>query len=84
MLTLLPGNFTHSINIVLQSVNLENNTKPYKDLSYAWGIERTRVVSSEGSTIETPTNLSLALRYIRSETESLVLWADAIYIVRLL
>lgn len=80
---MLPGNLNDELHILLQSVSLENDATPYEALSYTWGVERTHAISSEGGTIETPANLALALRHIRSETEPLVLWADAICIVRL-
>ena len=81
LFTLLPGNFNDDLRILLQPVCLGSNVTPYQALSYTWGVERTHSITCEGGTIETPANLALALRYIRSETESQVLWADAICIV---
>ncbi|CZR52853.1 uncharacterized protein PAC_02730 [Phialocephala subalpina] len=80
LFTLLPANFNDDLHVLFQAVSFENDATPYEALSYVWGVERTHAISSESGTIETPANLVLALRYIRSETESLVLFADAICI----
>lgn len=81
LLTLLPGKFEEKLSIILRPVNLELNSPPYQALSYAWGAEFTEAVFCDGKVIKTPLNLALALRYIRSETELQVLWADSICIV---
>ncbi|KAF1989031.1 HET-domain-containing protein, partial [Aulographum hederae CBS 113979] len=74
------ANFEAPPECYLHPVNLDANP-PYDAISYCWGHPSEKLpIQANGSPIRIPSNLSDALRYLRSPTEVRVLWADALCI----
>ena len=80
LITLLPGPFSSPICATLSTVSLRDNPA-YDAIPYVWG-DPSLTVPILLDEIEYPVtvNLELALRYCRLESNSRVLWADAICI----
>lgn len=81
LVTLFPGPETADIECILTHVSL--NEKPhYEALSYTWGEhhEKNGNILLEDHPFPITSNLELALRYLRSETDPRSLWIDALSI----
>lgn len=81
LVSLLPGPATADIECLLSHASLDQNPH-YEALSYAWGEqkEEIRIVKLEGHAFPITSNLEIALRHLRHETETRTLWVDAISI----
>jgi hypothetical protein len=82
LLTLLPGSETDPIIGELMVIRLGDNTTPYAALSYEWRGPASEIhqMQLQGSSFSIRHNLWSALSHLRSTSESLVLWVDAICI----
>lgn len=80
LLTLEPGLWDTCIKCRLSHANLTD--KPiYDALSYMWGnATDIRQILLDGHVWEITANLEVALRYLRKEHETLILWVDALCI----
>ncbi|KAL2068966.1 hypothetical protein VTL71DRAFT_15304 [Oculimacula yallundae] len=79
LLYLWPGKNTAAISL-LRVVKLDD-APPFEALSYCWGsTELTHSIEVNGKALNITHNLNSALLRIRHETETKVLWADAICI----
>ncbi|KAF2491477.1 hypothetical protein BU16DRAFT_468164, partial [Lophium mytilinum] len=82
VLYLKPGHESDEIQAHLRLLDIDTDLSPqYESLSYVWGDPAftKRVIINEHF-IEIRKNLYGALRHIRSKTETLIIWADAICI----
>ena len=83
-MTLLPGAFGAKVRITIRNIELSESLKPeYEALSYTWGsatdLDCVYVQENEGEkALAITQNLAEALRYLRYEDRSRVLWIDAI------
>ncbi|RDW91026.1 hypothetical protein BP5796_02191 [Coleophoma crateriformis] len=88
LIELLPGDEWSPIECILRIVALPINdtgktgAEPvYSAVSYTWGsIDRRRSVKLDGKSMSVRENLWMALFYLRSRTDSLTLWIDALCI----
>lgn len=80
LLTVFSGSLKDEIECNLHVISL--NSKPsYTALSYCWGDEALRGYVTVGShKISVTQSLKEALRYLRSDKNDVVVWADAICI----
>ncbi|KAF2664373.1 HET-domain-containing protein [Microthyrium microscopicum] len=79
-LEILPGTAQDDINCQLHQHYLDN-APPYETLSYCWGTTANRTpVQIDGSTLYITKNLRRALFHLRHETQSRLMWVDAICI----
>lgn len=75
---LQPGRLDDYLQCHLKHVSL-NNPPPYEALSYVWGDARKKDQLRCGNgALAVTGNLHTALRYLRSEANERVIWADAI------
>lgn len=80
LLTLLPGKYADMIHCKLELCTLDADPN-YQALSYCWGDPQEHaVILCNGEGLDVTLNLHSALQSIRHETESKVLWVDAICI----
>ncbi|KAI1370230.1 HET-domain-containing protein [Hypoxylon crocopeplum] len=80
LLEILPGSGDEDIRASHRIACLDEQAK-YRALSYVWGgSSEGRSVVLEGSVIKVTDNLFSALRTIRSSSESIILWVDALCI----
>ena len=83
-MTLLPGAFEAKIHVTIRNIGLSESLKPeYEALSYTWGsVTNLDYVYVQGDEREKALaitkNLAEALRYLRYEDRTRVLWIDAI------
>jgi hypothetical protein len=82
VLHLEPGNDGDDVRARIQLLNLESVPCPQYDcVSYVWGDpSSTRSAFINEKPIQITTNLHDALRHIRSNSESVIIWADAVCI----
>lgn len=81
VLQLQPGRENDAIQAEFQLVDLYDIREPYDCVSYVWGDSTvTRPVLVNGYEFQVTTNLYNALRHIRSQSETIRIWADAICI----
>ncbi|KAK0638933.1 heterokaryon incompatibility protein-domain-containing protein [Cercophora newfieldiana] len=82
LLKFLPSpDFSAPVHSTLHVSPLNDPLEPYKALSYAWGDPTiTAPIFLNGKGCLVTTNLHSALRHLRSETETVFLWADAVCI----
>jgi len=81
MIRVPPGQFNDDIQISLYPVSLSDRSLKFQALSYVWGDPgSTERISCNGQLLKVTVNLGKALRHLRSETDDLVLWADAVCI----
>jgi hypothetical protein len=80
LLELLPGEDDDAIEGLVQHVSLSENHK-FSAISYAWGppLKPFHIQTEEGK-IPLTSSLHAALKRLRTRTESVILWADAICI----
>ncbi|KAE8135952.1 heterokaryon incompatibility protein-domain-containing protein [Aspergillus pseudotamarii] len=80
LLNLLPGKWSDPIHCTWRTVSL--NGKPeYKALSYVWGRSKhSQPIYLNGSPVHITRHLRRALRQLRSDSEAVCLWVDAICI----
>lgn len=80
LLELLPGNEDDEIEGLVRHVSISEGPK-FRAISYAWGpaLKPFYLHTAEGN-ISLTSSLHAALKRLRSETESTLLWADAICI----
>jgi len=83
LLTLLPGEFSDEIRVVLNHVSFDSDNPPqYEALSYVWGSAANpascKVGQSGNRTIRITENLAVALPYLRYTDRARILWIDAI------
>jgi len=85
LLSLLPRTniSTNKLHVLIHHVKLDKNSIPdYEALSYAWGTEENAVTIYVGEAgehvLEVTRNLVDALMCLRYNTETRVLWIDAI------
>jgi hypothetical protein len=90
VMTLLPGDFESPIIVSLSKTALADMstlTPSLEALSYTWGpLNKRRDIIVKGNNNETLSiteNLAQALKYLRHDTESRLLWIDAICINQL-
>lgn len=79
-----PGQWSDEIRCDLFHTPLvEDCHPPYRALSYAWGLpsRASPRVTVNGLDFAVTANLELALRYLRKESETVILWVDAIVIL---
>ncbi|KAJ4299584.1 hypothetical protein N0V90_004830 [Kalmusia sp. IMI 367209] len=77
--TLLPGSWNSPIRCLLKYVALDHAS--YNAISYAWGDPKDKAsILVEEKQLAIPSNLEIALRYLRKPEEALELWIDAICI----
>ena len=81
LVLLLQGPENADIECLLSHASLDENPQ-YDALSYAWGEQKDeiRTIKLEGHMFPVTSNLEIALRHLRSETETRTLWVDAIAI----
>ncbi|KAF4974162.1 hypothetical protein FZEAL_8900 [Fusarium zealandicum] len=78
ILHLLPGTFDDDIRCDLSVEPVQTN---FEALSYVWGdVSFKQVIQVQGQQISVTTNVELALRHIRSPTQTRRLWVDAVCI----
>ena len=84
-MTLLPGPFEAKISLIIRNTSLITNFRvpKYEALSYTWGSakdpDNVYVKEKKGEkTLAITSSLAEALRYLRYEDRSRVLWIDAI------
>ena len=85
VLELLPGSFSAVIKISITITEFTDDYQPlYEALSYAWGqtenLVPIRIQGQGGANLRITRNLAIALPYLRHESQSRVLWIDAIHI----
>ncbi|KAI0415298.1 heterokaryon incompatibility protein-domain-containing protein [Xylaria grammica] len=81
LLELLPGHPSDDVHCVLTTHALSPGIKKYEALSYVWGsAEVTKPIYVNGDSLQVTVNLRSALRHLRWEHESRVLWVDAVCI----
>ena len=74
------GNQQDILSCTLLEANLDENVE-FEALSYVWGdLETTRKIFLNREPFNITTNLEMALRQLRSETEDRILWVDALCI----
>ena len=80
LLILLPGKWSDPIRCKWRVVSL--NGKPeYKALSYVWGRSKhSQPIYLNGSPVFITRHLRRALRQLRSDSEAVCLWVDAVCI----
>ena len=80
LLTISPGGLSQKLECNLNVVSL-NSDPSYIALSYCWGDEKLRGYITVGDNeISITESLKEALRYLRSDKNDVVVWADAICI----
>lgn len=80
VIELLPGTEDDPISYMLHLADL-NEPPKYEALSYVWGdSESTEPTMCNGKQVNIRPNLHYALRQLRRESQSRILWADAICI----
>ncbi|GAB1195643.1 hypothetical protein APSETT444_004905 [Aspergillus pseudonomiae] len=80
LLNLLPGKWSDPIHCTWQIVSLNGNPK-YQALSYVWGRSKhSQPIYLNGSPIHITKHLRRALRQLRSGSEAVCLWVDAVCI----
>ncbi|KNG85570.1 hypothetical protein ANOM_006643 [Aspergillus nomiae NRRL 13137] len=80
LLNLLPGKWFDPIHCTWQIVSLNGNPK-YKALSYVWGRSKhSQPIYLNGSPIHITKHLRRALQQLRSGSEAVCLWVDAVCI----
>jgi hypothetical protein len=81
LLLLQPGKFESRIECVIQNASLDQDDLEYEALSYVWGDDSVRVpIWVNSRKTEVTINLEQALRHLRSEDNSITIWADALSI----
>ena len=83
LMTLLPGNFSSEVRVLLTITPFEKDHPPVFDaLSYVWGDSSTPknifIGTSGDTTLAVTSNLSQALPYLRYKKQERILWIDAI------
>jgi hypothetical protein len=77
---ILPGTWTDPISCELHVVSLDDSPQ-YEALSYVWGNAAiTAPITVNSCELQVTTNLSAALRRLRKDRETRVIWIDAICI----
>lgn len=79
-----PGRWSDEIRCDLFHTTLgEDDQLPYQALSYAWGLPSrpSPHVTVDGIPVAVTANLELALRYLRDDSDEVILWVDAIVIL---
>jgi hypothetical protein len=80
LLTVSPGKLNDELECNLNVVSLTSDPS-YIALSYCWGDEKLRgVITVDDNKVSVTQSLEDALRYLRSGTKVVVVWADAICI----
>ena len=80
VLDLHPGPQDDTIRCSLRQVSLDSSPQ-YKALSYTWGnVAQTRPILVDGQRFEATVNLASALSHLRSQTDVLTIWVDAVCI----
>jgi Heterokaryon incompatibility protein (HET) len=80
LLTLLPGKWNAPVKCILHHISLDENPD-YEALSYVWGdASKTTDIVVGDHIFSITENLYIALRHLRHEHDSRVLWADALCI----
>ncbi|KAF2247175.1 HET-domain-containing protein, partial [Trematosphaeria pertusa] len=80
LIELLPGAFSDQINVRLSRATITGCTE-YDALSYVWGQEiSTTPALVNGIPVKITVNLEGALRHLRKETASRIIWIDALSI----
>ncbi|KAF2680713.1 HET-domain-containing protein [Lentithecium fluviatile CBS 122367] len=80
LIKLLPGDYDDAIEVRLHTVCLSKRPT-FDALSYAWGTELSpREVLLNGVLVPVTSNLDCALRHLRLESASRMLWVDALCI----
>jgi hypothetical protein len=80
LLELFPGRDDEPIHGSIRHVSIDDNPK-FSAISYAWGPAlKPFYLHTEEGNVSLTSSLHAALRRLRSTTESIVLWADAICI----
>jgi hypothetical protein len=80
IITIRPGKIDDALDILLEDVPIDN-PGPYSALSYAWGDEADQTrIQVNGNPFEITLNLNRALLRLRSPTEPIRVWVDAICI----
>lgn len=81
LLLLEPGGLHEPLQATLSTSLLGTNGAQYQALSYVWGsAERKGNLSLDGFTLPITENLGSCLRYMRNESEAVLLWIDAVCI----
>lgn len=79
-LLVAPGDTLDPLFCSLQHLDM-NLITPYKALSYTWGdASKTTLISIDGQPFPVTTNLASALTALRSQTGTVIVWADAVCI----
>jgi hypothetical protein len=80
VLTLIPGAESAAIKCLLTRVAFDK-AGIYNAVSYTWGDPSDKTsISVNGFHLPIPTNLARFLQHVRSSTDFVVLWADAVCI----
>ncbi|KAF2452128.1 hypothetical protein P171DRAFT_347545 [Karstenula rhodostoma CBS 690.94] len=83
LVLLAPGNHNDPIICSLKYFDVLH-PPPYEALSYVWGDPKiTAPISIDGHNLQVTTNLEIALRHLRLEQATRILWIDAININQL-
>ncbi|KAI6080348.1 HET-domain-containing protein [Hypoxylon rubiginosum] len=81
LLEISPGSDPEDIRCTHRVVSLDDEKVQYQTLSYVWGARtEDKSVILEGCSVKVTDNLFSALRAIRSSTEPIILWVDALCI----
>lgn len=75
------GAYDQPLHCSLHHLSLLGSIQPYKALSYTWGdANNLQQIMVNGQLINATANLVLALKHLRSATQTLVIWVDAVCI----